>query len=167
MARVTVRLVVVCPCASACTYVCVCVCVRLGEVFLHVHVHGGNSSELLPVADLYRAGRYPTTAAKERVVCLVTLAMLLLARGGKAQVWPSFALLPSSPLPLLPPYSLVVVIVPRLVVIVLLLCPPHFPPRPCYRPLFSIIDHSQPWLFLPPFILVFPRNTIALVWPLP
>ena len=36
-------------------------------------------------ADLYRGGKYLTTASKERVVCLVTLAMLLLTKGSKLQ----------------------------------------------------------------------------------
>ena len=34
-------------------------------------------------ADLYRSGKYATTGHKERVVCLVTLAMLLLAKGSR------------------------------------------------------------------------------------
>ncbi len=35
------------------------------------------------VVDLYRGGKYPTEGSKDRVVALVTLAMLLLAKGSK------------------------------------------------------------------------------------
>ena len=45
----------------------------------HIHAHPNH----VRAADLYRSGKYATNGHKERVVCLVTLAMLLLAKGSR------------------------------------------------------------------------------------